>query len=119
MRQNKLPSNEQTRPSINFKYHIILMFNIIIVFIVVANYLNKEYCFKNTKLVEFEIGTIDIGLFVRMSSDYVIPIFSDYVIPIFRPTRSDVFANTIYCKSTLIKVGLPSLVFMRLSHWSI
>ena len=32
--------------------------------------------------------TIDIGLFVRMSSGYVIPIFSDYVIPIFR--RQDV-----------------------------
>ena len=25
-------------------------------------------------MVEFEIETIDIGLFVRMSSDYVIPI---------------------------------------------
>ena len=35
-------------------------------------------------MVEFEIETIDIGLFVRMCSDYVIPIFSDYVIPIFR-----------------------------------
>ena len=35
-------------------------------------------------MVEFEIETIDIGLFVRMSSDYVIPIFSDYVILIFR-----------------------------------
>ena len=35
-------------------------------------------------MVEFEIEIIDIGLFVRMSSDYVIPIFSDYVIPIFR-----------------------------------
>ena len=35
-------------------------------------------------MVEFEIETIDIGLFVRMSSGYVIPIFSDYVIPIFR-----------------------------------
>ena len=35
-------------------------------------------------MVEFEIETIDIGLFVRMSSSYVIPIFSDYVIPIFR-----------------------------------
>ena len=34
-------------------------------------------------MVEFEIETIDIGLFVRMSSGYVIPIFSDYVIPIF------------------------------------
>ena len=35
-------------------------------------------------MVEFEIETIDIGLFVRMSSDYVIPIFSDYVILIFK-----------------------------------
>ena len=35
-------------------------------------------------MVEFEIETIDIGLFLRMSSDYVIPIFSDYVMPIFR-----------------------------------
>ena len=44
----------------------------------------KNIVFKNTKMVEFEIETIDIGLFVRMSSDYVIPIFSDYVILIFR-----------------------------------
>ena len=35
-------------------------------------------------MVEFEIETIEIGLFVRMSRDYVIPIFSDYVMPIFR-----------------------------------
>ena len=46
-------------------------------------------------MVEFEIETIDIGLFVRMSSGYVIPIFSDYVILIFR--RQEVtFLQTKY-----------------------
>ena len=35
-------------------------------------------------MVEFEIETIDIGLFVRMNNDYVSPIFNDYVMLIFR-----------------------------------
>ena len=60
------------------------MFNIIIVFIVSQIISRKNIVFKNTKMVEFEIETIDIGLFVRMNSDYIIPIFSDYVILIFK-----------------------------------
>ena len=50
-------------------------------------------------MVEFEIETIDAGLFVRMSSDYVILIFSDYVIPIFR--RQEVtYLQTRYIQKT-------------------
>ena len=49
-------------------------------------------------MVELEIETIDIGLFVRMSSDYVIPIFSDYAIPIFR-LQEVTYLQTRYIES--------------------
>ena len=60
-------------------------------------------------MVEFE--TFDIGLFVRMSSDYVIPIFSDYVIPIFR-WQEVTYLQTRYIDDD--DVQLNSLVQLRL-----
>ena len=67
MRQNKLSSNEQTStegPSLNFKYYILFKCLILLFCFILLLFWNHN----------------DIGLFVRMSSDYVIPIFSDYVI---------------------------------------